>query len=110
MKKEIFLRDKKLNRLPTHPGEILKDYLEDMGLTQKELASKLGVSLVAVNEIINTKRGISVDMSIRLEKLLGVSYNFWLSMQNNYDVQKILLDKKKSKVFDKIFQFDFQSV
>lgn len=110
MEKEIFLRTEKLNRIPTHPGAILKDYLEDMNLTQKELANKLGVSVVGINEILNEKRSVSVDMSIRLEKLLGVSYGFWLSLQNNYDAQKILLDKKKSKVFDKIFRFEFQSI
>ena len=53
---------------PVHPGEVLKDELEEIGLTQTALAKHIGVLPKTINEICRGKRGISASMAIRLSK------------------------------------------
>ena len=55
---------------PTHPGEmLLEEFLKPMGLSQLELAEKIGVSYPRVNELIHGKRGVTPDTALRLEQL-----------------------------------------
>ncbi|MHC5675857.1 HigA family addiction module antitoxin [Nostoc sp.] len=61
-------------RPPSHPGEILlKDFLEPMGITQRELADALHVPYQRINELINQKRGITLSTAVRLSKFFGNS-------------------------------------
>ena len=72
---------------PTHPGEILREnVLPALGLTQEELADNLGVSHLAVSELLSEKRGVTPDMAIRLGKLLGNGARIWLHMQQRVDI------------------------
>ena len=60
----------KLKRLPTHPGQILKeDFLDELEITQTELAFALGTTFRTINEIINEKRNISTEMAIKLSNI-----------------------------------------
>ena len=78
-----------LKREPIHPGKILKeDLMKPLGITQKELAGELKTSFRTVNEIVNGKRAVSPDMALRLSKYFGMSADFWLNAQKNYDLQK----------------------
>lgn len=81
-------------RCPTHPGKILKTYWEDSKLTQVELAERLGVSFQALNSLINQKKSISPEMAIRLSLLFDTDVEFWLNLQNKYDIYKIGTIKK----------------
>ena len=75
------------SRPPTHPGEILrKDFLEPLGLTQKEFSERMGVSYVRFNELINGRRGVTPDTALRLARLLGTTPEFWLNGQRNLDL------------------------
>ena len=75
------------NGPPTHPGEmLLEEYLKPLGMTQSELAERIGVSYPRVNEIINGKRGVTPDTALRLSKLLGTTPEFWLNGQRNWDL------------------------
>ena len=75
---------------PTHPGEILlEEFLKPMGLSQVELAEKMGVSYPRVNELIHGKRGVSPDTALRLEKLFGMEAQFWLNLQLAWDLYEI---------------------
>ena len=91
----------KLKRSPTHPGQILKEeFLDELGITQTELAFAIGTTFRTVNEIINEKRNISAEMAIRLSKFFGTSIELWLNLQNQYDIYKIY--KKKKIMIDKV--------
>ena len=74
---------------PIHPGEVLKDELEEVGLTQSALAKHIGVLPKTINEICRGKRGISAEMALKLSKALGGSPQFWLTLQNNWEISQI---------------------
>ena len=75
------------NRVTTHPGTILlKEYLEPMGLTQKELADHLDIPIQRVNEIVKGKRGVSPDSAWLLSEAFDTSPEFWLNLQSMHDL------------------------
>lgn len=78
---------RKRDRRPAHPGEILRDdVLPALGLTQGELAERLGVSRLTVSEVLHAKRSVTPDMAIRLGRLLGNGPEIWLRMQQAVDI------------------------
>jgi antitoxin HigA-1 len=75
------------HRRPTHAGEmLLEEFLKPMGLSQSELAKRIGVSYVRVNELVNGKRGITPDTALRLARLFRMSPEFWLNHQLRWDM------------------------
>jgi len=90
-----------LQRMPTHPGEILKEeFLVPYEMTQSHLAKALGTSFRAINELVNEKRGITVEMSLKLSKYFRTTPQLWLNLQNQYDLYKVA--KKKKDVINKV--------
>ncbi len=78
---------KKMNRRPTHPGEILReDFMPDYNLTVTGLAAALGVSRQTVNELLRERRAVSPEMALRLSRLFGNSPEFWLNLQRSIDL------------------------
>jgi antitoxin HigA-1 len=78
-------------RRPTHPGEILReDILPASGLTQTELAYRLGTSRRSVSQIVKESRPVTPDMAHRLARVFGNSPEFWLNLQQAVDVWKEL--------------------
>ncbi|HEX6910254.1 MAG TPA: HigA family addiction module antitoxin [Longimicrobium sp.] len=72
---------------PTPPGEMLfHEFLEPLGMTQVELARRIGVSYPRVNEIIKGKRGITPDTALRLARLFNMTAEFWLGLQEGWDL------------------------
>ena len=83
------------SRRPTHPGEILREeVLPKTGLTQGEFARLLGVSRRTVNEILQEKRPVTVDMAHRLARVLGTSPDVWLGRQRDVDLWDALQANK----------------
>ena len=75
------------HRAPTHPGEmLLEEFLKPMKLTQLEAAAKMGMSQNRLNEIVRGKRGITADTALRLAKLFKTTPEFWMNLQNAYDL------------------------
>ena len=75
------------NRIPTHPGEILREeFLAPLGLSQVSFAAHIGVPVQRVNEIVRGKRGITPDTAWLFAEALGTSPEFWLNLQTNYDL------------------------
>jgi antitoxin HigA-1 len=67
------------NRPPTHPGVLIQDTIEEMGLTQVELAKRLGIPLQRLNTIVKGKRGVTADTALRLPKVFGTTPELWLN-------------------------------
>lgn len=75
------------HRPPTHPGEmLLEEFLKPLGLTQSAFAVQLGVSFPRLNEVINAKRGVTPDTALRLARVTGMSADFWLGLQQDWDL------------------------
>lgn len=75
------------HREPTHPGEmLLEEFLNPMGLTQRDLADAIHVPYQRVNEIVNERRGITPSTALRLSKFFGTSTGFWMNLQARWDL------------------------
>lgn len=75
------------DRVPTHPGEmLLEEFLNPLGLTQRELAAAIRVPYQRVNELVNGRRGITPSTALRLAKYFDVSPAFWLNLQLRWDL------------------------
>jgi len=75
------------HRAPTHPGAmLLAEFLQPLGLTQRELAAQIGVSYPRVNELVHGKRGVTPDTALRLAQLFGMEPQFWLNLQMGWDL------------------------
>jgi addiction module HigA family antidote len=72
-----------------HPGLVLKDELEEIGVTQSQLAAHIGVLPKTINEICRGKRGISAEMAWKLPQSLGAGPAFWLNLQNNWELSQV---------------------
>ena len=72
---------------PVHPGEILsEEFLRPMNLSQNALARALGVPPRRVNEIVQGKRRVTADTALRLARFFGMSAEFWLGLQMDYEL------------------------
>jgi addiction module HigA family antidote len=78
---------------PAHPGEVLRDYLGEM--TVSEAATRLKITRAHLSRILNGHASITAEMSLRLSSALGTSPDFWLKMQGQFDLWQA---RKTSKV------------
>ena len=75
------------HRPPTHPGQMLRDeFLAPLAITQSELAVRLGISFPRLNEVVRGKRGVTPDTALRLARVVGMSADFWLGLQQDWDL------------------------
>ncbi|MHB8578963.1 MAG: HigA family addiction module antitoxin [Ignavibacteriaceae bacterium] len=77
------------HKLPTPGvGEILREeFLDPLGITAYRLSKKINVSTTTILDILNGKRKITVDTSLRLSRFFGNSEHFWLNLQNDIDLR-----------------------
>lgn len=86
-------------RPPVHPGEhLLEDFLIPFGMTQAELAKRIGVSYPRINEIVKGKRGVTADTALRLARFFGTSAEFWLNGQLAWDVWHALHSDRAEEI------------
>lgn len=75
------------HRQPTHPGEmLLEEFLNPMGLSQRELADGIRVPYQRVNELVNGRRGITPSTALRLAKFFGTTADLWMNLQLRWDL------------------------
>lgn len=74
------------NRIPTHPGDILKEELESRGISQKRYSELTGVSYTMLNEILNGKRPVTTDFALLVEASLGINPQMLINMQTRYNM------------------------
>lgn len=84
---------------PIHPGEILKDELNELGLSASALAKQIAVPVNRITSIINEKRSITADTALRLSRYFGTTPEFWLNLQSAYDLK--IAKQKVGKKIDK---------
>ena len=83
---------------PVHPGEILqKEFLKPMGLSQNRLALALRVPARRINEIVLGRRRVTADTALRLSRYFGMSSQFWLGLQMDYELD-VAADKIESQI------------
>lgn len=88
------------NRPPTHPGEMLfEEFIKPLGLTQTELARRLGVSYPRLNEIVKGHRSVTPDTALRLSQVLGMSADFWLGLQMDWDLWHVMKSPEAKQIF-----------
>jgi len=84
------------NRIPTHPGEmLLEEFLNPMGISQRDLADNIHVPYQRINEIINARRGITPSTALRLAKFFDMSADFWMNLQLRWDLYFTQQDENK---------------
>lgn len=74
-----------ISDLPVHPGEMLEEEIDFVGMTQQELARRMGRPPQVVNEIIRGKKSVTHDTAVELEKVLGVPAHMWTNLQSTYN-------------------------
>ena len=83
---------------PVHPGEVLQEeFLKPMTLSQNRLALAIGVPPRRINEIVLGKRSVSADTALRLARYFGMSAQFWLGLQMDYDLD-VTADSLESRL------------
>ena len=79
----------------THPGEVIKDELEFRGISQRRLATEIGVPASQLNEVLNAKRALSAEMALLIGQAMGLEPAPLLALQTEYN----LLAAKRDKTF-----------
>ena len=72
---------------PIHPGEHLKEFMDDFGLTMNQLAKALHVPPNRITAIVNGTRGITAETALRLAHYFGTSAQMWMNMQAHYEME-----------------------
>jgi antitoxin HigA-1 len=85
------------NGLPAiHPGEFLKEILEELGLTQAAFAEAIGVSPMRVSHLLKGQRPVTAELALRLGLALSQTPQYWLNLQTAYDLKVTQVDLKDS--------------
>lgn len=86
------------------PGEILiEEFLKPMEISMYKLAKETGVAQIRISDIVNNRRKITANTAIRFARFFGNSPDFWLGIQNGYDLEEE--ERNNSKVFQAIHQY-----
>ena len=70
-----------------HPGEFLREILDELGLTQAAFAKLLGVSAMRIAQLVRGERPVTAEMALRLGRAFGQSPQYWLNLQADYDIK-----------------------
>jgi addiction module HigA family antidote len=72
---------------PVHPGEYIREALEDLGMTQAALAKNLGISAMRISHLVREERPVTAELALRLGQAFGQSPQYWLNLQTDYDLK-----------------------
>ena len=82
------------NKLPPiHPGELLREDMEELGLSARALADAIGVPHNRIAAILRGERAITADTALRLASYFGTSAEVWMNLQQTYDLKKTELER-----------------
>jgi len=89
---------------PIHPGEIIKDEIEYRNISQRHLATQMGISYTLLNEVLNGKRQVNTELAMLIEAALGLDADTLVRMQARYNMQVASQDKTFAERLAKIRQ------
>lgn len=89
--------DNQVPFMATHPTEMIKDEIKERGMSQKELAERLGMQASNVSRMIREKETITSALAAKLEKALGIKSSFWLNAQAEYDKDILAVEQRNEK-------------
>lgn len=96
------------HRPPPHPGEMLQEeFLRPLGMSQSELARRLGISFPRVNELVRGKRGVTPDTALRLARLFGTTPDVWLNLQLAWDLYHLARSGDAKRIRREIQPVDY---
>ena len=72
---------------PVHPGEILAEELEELGMSANALSKALCVPANRITSILNGSRAVTADTALRLSRYLGTTPEFWLNLQKTFELR-----------------------
>ena len=82
-----------MQRITTHPGEMLREeFLKPLGISQNALAMKIRVPATRIGDIVHGRRAITSDTALRLARFFGNSPQFWMNLQQMYDLSKARIE------------------
>lgn len=79
-----------------HPGEFLRETLEDLGMTQAAFADAIGVSPMRVSHLLKGDRPVTAELALRLGRAFGQTPQYWLNLQSAYDLKMAQIAMKDS--------------
>ena len=79
---------------PAHPGEIIQEHMEGLGLTVSALAAHLKITRANLSRMIHGKTGVSTEMALRLSEAFGTSPEVWIRLQANYNLAKAMRNRR----------------
>lgn len=87
-----------------HPGEMIKDEIDFRGISQKALATEIGMPPSVLNEVLNGKRAVTTEYALLFEAALGIEADLWLKLQSDYNKQIAKSDTSFMARLEKIRQ------
>ena len=95
----------RLKLRPIHPGEMLREQLDELGMSARALATRLGVPTNRITAVLNETRAITPDTALRLARFFGAGGDgarFWLNLQQAYDLRLAELDAEREGYLEAI--------
>ena len=86
---------------PVHPGEFLKEILDELGVSQAEFARAVGLSAMRISHVVKGKRPITAEMALLFGKAFGQTPQYWLNLQAAYDLktaEKVISHRRLSQI------------
>jgi addiction module HigA family antidote len=85
---------------PVHPGEMLREeFLVPLGISANQLAQAMGVPANRVSGILNEKRALTADTALRLGKVFGMSAEFWMNLQKNFELRTAEIEAERTRAY-----------
>jgi addiction module HigA family antidote len=88
---------------PVHPGEFLKEILDELGISQAEFARAVGLSTMRISHVINGKRPVTAEMALLFGKTFGQTPQYWINLQGAYDLktaEKVIGHRKLARIHE----------
>ena len=81
---------------PIHPGEFLREILDDLGMSQAAFATAIGVSPMRISHVLRGERPVTAELALRLGRALNQTPQYWLNLQTSYDLKIAAAELKTS--------------